>query len=46
MRLNLWHRTSRGRLGWTLRETLVADGNAHFEYAQRAPVDGVELLVS
>jgi hypothetical protein len=24
----------------------VADGNTHFEYAQRAPVDGVALLVS
>ena len=36
--------TSRGRFGWVLRETLVADGTAHFEYAQRAPVDGVELL--
>ena len=33
-------------LGWVLRDTLVADGNAHFEYAQRAPVDGVELLVT
>ena len=46
MRLNLWDRTSRGRSGWVLRETLVADGTAHFEYAQRAPVDGVELLVT
>jgi hypothetical protein len=45
MRLNLWDRTSRGRFGWALRETFVADGTAHFEYAQRAPVDGVELLV-
>jgi len=32
-------------LGWTPRDTLVADGRAHFEYAQREPVDGVELLV-
>ena len=46
MRLFVWDRTSRGRFGWTLRDTLVADGNAHFEYAQRAPVDGVELLVT
>ena len=45
MRLYLWDRTPRGRSGWVLRETLVADGTAHFEYAQRAPVDGVELLV-
>ena len=46
MRLFVWDRTSRGRSGWILRDTLVADGNAHFEYAQRAPVDGVELLVT
>ena len=26
--------------GWMLRETLVADGRAHFEYAQREPVAG------
>jgi hypothetical protein len=45
MRLNLWDRASRRRSGWVVRETLVADGTAHFEYAQRAPVDGVELLV-
>jgi hypothetical protein len=46
MRLHVWDRTARGRFGWTLRDTLVADGTAHFEYAQRAPVDGVELLVT
>jgi hypothetical protein len=46
MRLFVWDRTSRGRLGWTLRDTLVADGTAHFEYAQRAPVDGVALLIA
>ena len=46
MRLFVWDRTSRGRFGWVLRDTLEADGNAHFEYAQRAPVDGVELLVT
>ena len=46
MHLTVWDRTSRGRSGWMLRDTLVADGNAHFEYAQRAPVDGVELLVT
>jgi hypothetical protein len=46
MRLFVWDRTSRGRFGWTLRDTLLADGTAHFEYAQRAPVEGVPLLVS
>jgi hypothetical protein len=45
MRLFVWDRTAPGRFGWMLRDTLVADGTAHFEYAQRAPVDGVELLV-
>jgi hypothetical protein len=46
MRLFVWDRTARGRFGWTLRDTLVADGTAHFEYAQRSPVDGVPLLVT
>ncbi|MEA2277483.1 MAG: hypothetical protein QOC78_2443 [Solirubrobacteraceae bacterium] len=45
MRLFVWDRTSRGRFGWTLRDTLVADATAHFEYAQRAPVPGLALLV-
>ncbi len=46
MRLFVWDRTARGRFGWTLRDTLVADGTTHYEYAQREPVDGVPLLVS
>ena len=46
MRLFVWDRTARGRFGWTLRDTLVADGTTHFEYAQRAPIDGVPLLVT
>jgi hypothetical protein len=46
MRLFVWDRSARGRFGWTLRDTLVADGTAHFEYAQRAPVDGAPLLLS
>jgi len=46
MRLFVWDRTARGRFGWTLRDTLVADGTTHFEYAQREPVDGVALLVT
>jgi hypothetical protein len=45
IRVFVWDRTSRGRFGWTLRDTLVADGRAHFEYAQREPIDGLELLV-
>lgn len=31
--------------GWTLRETLVSPGRAHFEYAQREPVEGLPLSV-
>ena len=46
MRVFVWDRTARGRFGWMLRDTLVADGRAHFEYAQRSTVDGVELLVT
>jgi hypothetical protein len=46
MRLFVWDRSARGRFGWTLRDTLLADGTAHFEYAQRTPVDGVPLLLS
>jgi hypothetical protein len=40
MQLEVWDR--RGR-SWELRDTLVSDGRAHFEYAQREPVAGVEL---
>jgi hypothetical protein len=46
LRLFVWDRTSRGRFGWTLRETLVAPGRAHFEYAQRRPVADVPILVT
>jgi hypothetical protein len=46
MRLFVWERTSRGGVRWTLRDTLIADGTAHFEYAQREPVEGVPLLVT
>jgi hypothetical protein len=45
MRLSVLDRRARGRFGWVLRDTLVADGLAHFEYAQRTPVAGIPLLV-
>jgi hypothetical protein len=45
MRAVVFDRSARGRFGWTLRDTLVADGRAHFEYAQRSPVGDVEVLV-
>jgi hypothetical protein len=44
LRLFVWHRTAGS--GWSLRDTLTADGTAHFEYAQRAPVADVPLLVA
>lgn len=44
MRLQVHDR--QGRSGWSLRESLVSDGRAHFEYAQREQVGGIELLVT
>ena len=32
--------------GWAHRETLIAAGRAHFEYAQRTPVPELELLTT
>jgi hypothetical protein len=46
LRLFVWDRGAGGGARWVLRDTLAAAGSAHFEYAQRAPVDGVPLLVS
>jgi hypothetical protein len=43
MRLTLLER--QGGRGWQTVEELGADGRAHFEYAQREPVAGVELAV-
>lgn len=45
LRLSVFDRTARGRRGWALRQTLLCDGRAHFEYAQREPVPDVALLV-
>jgi hypothetical protein len=45
MRVAIFDHAGPRRPGWELRETLVADGCAHFEYAQREPVDGLELIV-
>jgi hypothetical protein len=46
MRLRIFDRTRAHFGGWTLRETLVAPGRAHFEYAQREPVQDVPLHVT
>lgn len=44
MRLHIYQRArTAGR--WAHHHTLVARGRAHFEYAGRAPVPGVELLI-
>lgn len=43
MRVQLYER-SRQVGGWRRRQTLVATGRAHFEYAQRTPVPTIELL--
>ena len=45
LRLLVCDRAARGRFGWIVRDTLVAEGRAHFEYGQRVPVPGVELLL-
>jgi hypothetical protein len=43
MRVHVYER-ARQVGGWAHRKTLVAPGCAHFEYAQRTPVPGLELL--
>jgi hypothetical protein len=45
LRLHVYER-SRQVGGWAHLQTLVGPGRAHFEYAQRAPVEGVELLIA
>jgi hypothetical protein len=44
MRLDLWERDGR-RAPWRKVDELRSDRHAHFEYAQRTPIDGVPLLV-
>jgi hypothetical protein len=45
MRLQLYER-ARQVGGWAHRQTLVAAGRAHFEYAQRTPVPDLPLLTT
>jgi hypothetical protein len=45
IRVSVFDKAWHGRFPWLLRETLEGPGRAHFEYAQREPVPGVELLV-
>ena len=44
MRLDLWERDGR-RAPWRKVDELHSQRHAHFEYAQRTPIDGVPLLV-
>jgi hypothetical protein len=44
MRLDLWERDGR-RAPWRKSDELRSERHAHFEYAQRTPIDGVPLLV-
>jgi hypothetical protein len=46
MRVSVFDKARPGRYPWILRDTLQSDGRAHFEYAQREPVPGVDLLVT
>jgi hypothetical protein len=44
MRLEVYERSRPGG-DWRQTDELQADGTAHFEYAQREPVEGVELKI-
>jgi hypothetical protein len=44
LRLDLWERDGR-RTPWRKVDELRSERHAHFEYAQRTPIDGVPLLV-
>ena len=47
MRVSVFDRTDESTVyPWVLRQTLVCDGRAHFEYAQREPVPGATLHLS
>ncbi len=45
IRLTVLDRVRSPRHGWVHRQTLTGAGTAHFEYGQREPVAGLELLV-
>lgn len=44
MHVRIWDRAASG--GWILRDTLVARGRAHYEYAQRSPLPEMPLHVA
>jgi hypothetical protein len=43
LRLNVLERDRGEASGWRLTDSLVSRGRAHFEYAQREPVDGLPV---
>jgi hypothetical protein len=45
MLVGVWRRDGGAEEGWRLEDELTAPGRAHFEYAQREPVAGLELQV-
>jgi hypothetical protein len=46
MRVSVFDKAWPGRFPWILRDTLESQGRAHFEYAQREPVPGADILVT
>jgi hypothetical protein len=44
LRVQVWDRV-RGQ-SWKLRDTLLADGRAHYEYAQREPLPDLDLQIT
>ena len=46
MRVSVFDKAWPGQFPWILRDTLESHGRAHFEYGQREPVPGVDLLVT
>jgi hypothetical protein len=46
MRVSIFDKAWPGRFPWIQRDTLESPGRAHFEYAQREPVPGIDLLVT
>ena len=43
MRVSVFDKTPKAPSRWTLRQTLISQGRAHFEYGQREPVPDLEL---
>ena len=46
MHVRVWERDRGVQEGWRLLDELASKGRAHFEYAQRETVPGLELQVT